>query len=458
MKHSQKGMDINNLEFQYAHDILQYTNESVFLTGKAGTGKSTFLKLISNNTNKKHIVLAPTGIAAINVKGETLHSFFQLPFGPLLPNDERLNNPRFSKQKVKLVKELDLLIIDEISMVRADIIDAIDKVLRKITKRKNQPFGGKQLLFVGDLFQLEPVVKNEEWPILENFYDTPYFFGARVFRELNLVNIELEKVYRQKDQAFIEVLNKVRNGISEPQLLNQLNKKADPTFRQKDQDFYITLTATRSVADKTNQKHLKALNGELKTYEGFIEGEFPSKNLPTDYYLKLKEGAQVMFVKNDYEGTDSEGETVARRWVNGTIGIVDSFEEGGINVKLENGEVYKVKQEKWESITYQYDESANKVIEEVKGSFWQYPLKLAWAVTIHKSQGMTFDQVIIDLGRGAFAAGQLYVALSRCTNLDGIVLKSEITPRDLIVRKEVIDFYKKMNDQQQIQELLRPKN
>ena len=453
MNQSSAKIDRNNLEFSYAYDLIQKTRESVFLTGKAGTGKSTFLKLISQETDKNHVILAPTGIAAINVKGETLHSFFQLPLGPVLPDDKRLNNPKFRKDKLKLIKKLDLIIIDEISMVRADIIDAIDKVLRVVTKQKNRPFGGKQLLFVGDLFQLEPVVTEDTWEILEQFYKTPFFFGARVFQAINLVNIELQKVYRQSDQAFIDLLNNLRNGEAKNKDLALLNERVDPWFEHAPESFYITLTTTRKIADNINKQNLTKLPGETSVFEGEITDNFPTKNLPTDQYLKLKEGAQVMFIRNDQEILD-EGESKARRWVNGTIGKVEHFDEDGIEVRLANDEVHKVKTAVWESIKYEFNDEKNQVEEKVQGTFRQYPLKLAWAVTIHKSQGLTFDQCIVDLGRGAFAAGQLYVALSRCRRLEGLILRSEVEDRDVIVRQAVLDFYQTMNDENLIQKLL----
>ncbi len=449
-----QNLDRQNLEFSYAYDLIQKTRESLFLTGKAGTGKSTFLKLISHETPKNHVILAPTGIAAINVKGETIHSFFQLPLGPILPDDNRLEHSKFRKAKIKLIKKLDLIIIDEISMVRADIIDAIDKVLRRITKQKNRPFGGKQLLFVGDLFQLEPVVTGETWEILDQFYDTPYFFGARVFKALNLVNIELQKVYRQTDEKFIHLLNGLRNGAVEGKYLKMLNQRVDPWFDPDPESFYITLTTTRNIADQINKKNLHKLNGEAKTFTGEILDNFPTKNLPTDYNLHLKKGAQVMFIRNDQEGSGENEENSDRRWVNGTIGKVEDFQEEGIMVKLPDDTVHCVKKTEWESIKYEFDEEKNQVVERVQGTFRQFPLKLAWAVTIHKSQGLTFDQCIIDLGRGAFAAGQLYVALSRCRTLKGLILRSEIAHKDAIVRKEVLDFYETMNDETLIKKLL----
>lgn len=441
-----QNMDFDNLEFQYAWDLVNETRESVFLTGKAGTGKSTFLRYISKNTKKRHIKLAPTGIASIHIQGETLHSFFQLPLGPLIPGDARLLEQKFRKKKKKIIQKLELIIIDEVSMVRADLLDALDRILRRVTGFKNKPFGGKQLLLVGDLFQLEPVVTGEEEEILNNFYDTSYFFGARVLKEIELVNIELQKVYRQKDENFIGLLNKIRSDQASWQVLNTLNRCYDPRFRPPEKGFYVTLSTTRRIADNTNHKQVETLKSKKHIFHGEIDGEFWVKSLPTDKKLILKEGAQVMFVRND-----STGE---RRWVNGTLGIVKSIEEDVIQVQVKNGEVHEVEQNVWDNYRYEFDEQENKIYPLVIGTFKQLPLKLAWAVTIHKSQGLTFNDVIIDLGWGAFAAGQLYVALSRCTTFNGIVLKKQLRFRDIIVKPEVIEYYKKMNDQRQIQTLL----
>lgn len=448
------NLDRQNLEFSYAYDLIQQTRESVFLTGKAGTGKSTFLKVISQETAKKHVILAPTGIAAINARGETIHAFFQLPLGPILPNDKRLKDVSMSRDKQKLINSLELIIIDEISMVRADVIDALDYVLRRITKQPNRPFGGKQLLFVGDLFQLEPVVTADTWQILSQFYGTPYFFGARVFNALNLVNIELQTVYRQADEAFIQLLNGIRNGhVSEDQL-QTLNQQVSSEQEPQPDEFSITLTTTHAIADRINSENLNQLEGRPVTIEGEIEGDFPFKSLPTAYELALKPGAQVIFIRNDYDGDLDAENGMVRRWVNGTIGKVDDMDENGIWVRLADDQVHQVQKETWERIQYDYDEKKKEVVEQVMGSFRQFPLKLAWAVTIHKSQGLTFERCRIDLGRGAFAGGQLYVALSRCRSLQGLTLKNPVRPRDIIVREEVRDFYQTMNDEAMIQNLL----
>lgn len=449
-----ENLDRQNLEFSYAYDLIQQTRESVFLTGKAGTGKSTFLRVISKETHKKHVILAPTGIAAINAKGETIHSFFRLPLGPVLPNDKRLGDISFSREKQKLIKSLDLIIIDEISMVRADIIDALDQVLRKVTKQRNRPFGGKQLLFVGDLFQLEPVLTNDDWEILGDFYNTPYFFGARVFSALNLVNIELQKVYRQADEAFLQLLNSIRNGKVTSEQLDKLNGQVKADDSTNPEDFTITLTTTHQIANQINTRNLQKLPGKSTIFEGEVEGDFPTKSLPTARELELKKGAQVIFIRNDYEGDLNAEAGIRRRWVNGTIAKIEDFDAYGIWVRLSDDRVEKVQQDTWERIRYKYDEKKQEVVEEVMGTFRQFPLKLAWAVTIHKSQGLTFDSCKIDLGRGTFAGGQLYVALSRCRSLDGITLKTPVRQKDVIVREEVQDFYRTMNDEQLIQNLL----
>jgi hypothetical protein len=450
-----ENLDRQNLEFSYAYDLIMQTRESVFLTGKAGTGKSTFLRVISQETDKNHVILAPTGIAAINAKGETIHGFFRLPLGPLLPNDKRLSDISLSRNKQKLINKLDLIIIDEISMVRADIIDALDSVLRRVTKQRNRPFGGKQLLFVGDLYQLEPVTTGEDWEILEDFYDTPYFFGARVFSALNLVNIELQKIYRQTDQTFVSLLNSIREGSITDQQLETLNEQVTTQDSGYADDFSITLTTTHQIANQINSRNLSKLPGDPFVLQGIIDGDFPEKNLPTAYELSLKPGAQVIFIRNDYEGQLDAQNGMARRWVNGTIGKVEEFNDQGLWIRLQDDSIEEVKQETWERIQYQYDDQKQEVVEQVKGSFIQYPLKLAWAVTIHKSQGLTFDNCYIDLGRGAFAGGQLYVALSRCRSLDGLGLRTKVRYRDVIVREEVKAFYQTMNDEQLIQNLLK---
>ncbi len=449
MDHFFENMAEENVEFQYAWSLINNTGHSVFLTGKAGTGKSTFLKYLYEKVAKKKIIAAPTGIAAIQVHGTTVHSLFQLPLGPLLPGDERIRQQKFRKKKKTLLQKTELIIIDEVSMLRADTMDAIDLVLRLVCEDQ-RPFAGKQLLLVGDLFQLEPVVSAADVSVLQDFYPNPYFFSAIVFQKLDLVNIELEQVYRQHDESFIRLLNQFRSNHVDWDDLEQLNDRYDPAFEPPDDSFYITLSGKRVLADMTNKKKLDQLPGTLRIYKGVIDGDFPVKNLPADMILQLKEKAQVIFVKNDL--------TPERRWVNGTVGIIDRLEADRIWVRLRNDKVHEISREDWEHVKYEYDSKKRRITEEVVGVYRQFPLKLAWSITIHKSQGLTFDRVIIDLGSGAFAAGQLYVALSRCTHFEGIKLRSRIRPQDVIIREEVVEFYENNNNIRMIERLLRSDN
>lgn len=447
-------LDTSNKEFQDALQLITHTRQSVFLTGKAGTGKSTFLKYICNHTKKKYVVLAPTGIAAINAGGVTLHSFFKLPFRPMLPDDPDLSLShgrifeffKYPKEKRKIIAEVDLIIIDEISMVRADIIDCVDRILRVYSGNMRLPFGGKQLLFVGDVFQLEPVVPSDQKEILSLFYASPFFFSARVFKDINLVPIELQKVYRQTDSVFINILDRIRNNAARKQELDTLNGRYFPSFEPQNEDMYITLATRRDQVDFINEKKLAELPGEEYVSVGKIEGDFPESSLPTQLNLSIKEQAQVIFIDNDYE----------RRWVNGTIGMVSGIDENGnVYVLLESGVEHLVEPTSWRNYKYKYNEKEKRIEEEIVGTFEQLPIRLAWAITVHKSQGLTFSRVVVDLTGGVFAGGQTYVALSRCTSLEGLVLKSKISSRDIFIRKEIVEFSQIFNNQALIEKSIK---
>ncbi|WP_270570402.1 ATP-dependent DNA helicase [Bacteroides eggerthii] len=447
--------DTQNKEFQDALNLIQYTRQSVFLTGKAGTGKSSFLRYICEHTKKKHVVLAPTGIAAINAGGSTLHSFFKLPFYPLLPDNPDFSLQRgriheffkYTKPHRKLLEELELIIIDEISMVRADIIDAVDRILRVYSRNLREPFGGKQILLVGDVFQLEPVVKGDEREILNRFYPTPYFFSARVFNQIDLVSIELQKVYRQTDATFVGVLDHIRNNTVGATDLQLLNTRYGTQIEESEADMYITLATRRDNVDHINDKKLAELPGEPVTFSGEITGDFPESSLPTSQELVLKPGAQIIFIKNDFD----------RRWVNGTIGIISGFDpfEETLYVITDDGKECDVKRESWRNIRYKYNEEKKQIEEEELGTFTQYPIRLAWAITIHKSQGLTFSRAVIDFTGGVFAGGQAYVALSRCTSLEGIQLKKPVSRADVFVRPEIIGFAERFNNRQAIDRALK---
>ncbi len=417
-----------NEEFRDILERLETSNTSMFITGRAGTGKSTLLRLFRETTNKKVVVVAPTGIAALNVQGQTIHSFFGFPPRPLTKAEIK---PRRFKH---LYKRLDTIIIDEISMVRADMLDNIDYFLRINGGNPNLPFGGKQVVFFGDLFQLPPVVSREEAPYFQQQYSSPYFFSAEVFLNFELEKFELSQVFRQEERGFVRLLDTIRMrrfDYDDLETLNERYLEDSPSSV----DGYVTLTTRNSIVNEINSRRLKQLDGIELTYTGSVEGDFSTRVFPTDIILKLKEGAQVMFVKNDPK----------KRFVNGTIGQIVELQERLVRVAVPKPDgqlkVIDLEQVEWEILRYQVkgDELEAKPI----GKFKQYPLRLAWAMTIHKSQGKTFDQVLLDLGKGAFAPGQTYVALSRCTTLGGIILKQPIRPRDVLIDERIVEYYER---------------
>lgn len=436
-----------NKELDLARDFVEKTNKNIYLTGKAGTGKTTFLHQIKQSTFKRTVVVAPTGVAAINAGGVTIHSFFQLPFGPIMPGQlyskdkksySQAKVQKFSKRKINMIRSLDLLIIDEISMVRADLLDGIDQVLRRF-KNSDQVFGGTQLLMIGDLQQLAPVVKNEEWELLRNYYETAFFFSSKAFIESQAIGIELKHIYRQANQSFINILNQIRNNNLDENNLKLLNDRFQADFSPKPEEGYITLTTHNRKAQKINESEIKKLSTPLRTYKAKIEGDFPEYNYPNKEHLELKVGAQVMFIKND--------SSPDRKYFNGKIGRITALDKSGVSVRCpdEEEEIW-TQTESWHQIKYSLDKN-NEIKEDIQGIYTQIPLRLAWAITIHKSQGLTFDKAIID-AEASFAHGQTYVALSRCRTLEGIVLLSRINKQGIIQDSRVISFSHEVENHQ----------
>lgn len=420
-----------NPEFQNALDMMEETDKNIFITGRAGTGKSTLLNYFQHNTKKNVIVLAPTGVAAVNVGGQTIHSFFHFKPGVTLAAIRKKRAA--GKEKTSIYKKLTTLVVDEVSMVRADLLDCVDKFLRLNGSDSKKPFGGVQMIFIGDLYQLPPVVTGTEREIFKSLYSSPYFFSAKVMQELDLEFIELEKVYRQKDNEFVRLLNSVRNNSATDDDIALFNKRCNPSFEISTDEFYISLTSTNDMSDRINEQRLAHLPGRVWKAQGIVEGDFGKESMPTAEELKLKKGAQIMLLNNDSYG----------RWINGTIGKVLGFEkdeEGEVMIEalLDNGETVEISPYKWE--IYRYFLKDDELKSESVGSFIQYPVRLAFAVTIHKSQGKTFEKAVIDVGRGTFAHGQMYVALSRCTTLDGMVLKQPLKKSHVLMDWQVVKF------------------
>lgn len=418
-----------NSELRHAWDFVEHTGISIFLTGKAGTGKTTFLRTLKEKSSKRSIIVAPTGVAAINAGGMTIHSFFQLPLSPFVPEANFKNRFDYSKEKRKIIRTLDLLIIDEISMVRSDVLDAIDSVLRRFREHE-KPFGGVQLLMIGDLQQLTPVVTPEDEVILQRYYDTSYFFGSKALRSISYVTIELTHVYRQQDEEFITLLNNIREGQVSETDLKRLNERFNPNFEPEVGSDYIRLTTHNKMAESYNEVQLHNLPSKACTFIAEADGNFPEYNYPADFKLTLKRGAQVMFIRNDNNG----------RYYNGRIGHVTHIDNEKILVLCPGDDKeIEVQQETWENTKYSLNEKTKQIEAEVQGTFKQYPLRLAWAITIHKSQGLTFEHAIID-AQSSFAAGQVYVALSRCKTLEGLILASPISSSAIINDNLVMNY------------------
>ncbi|MGQ7855379.1 HRDC domain-containing protein [Pedobacter sp. WC2501] len=427
-------------------DFLATTNQPVFLTGKAGTGKTTLLRKIRDTTKKNFAIVAPTAVAAINAGGVTLHSFFQIPFGPLVPvvYENAETNFKYSDEKTRLLRCLDLLIIDEISMVRVDLIDFVDRTLKRV-KGSNRPFGGVQVLMIGDLYQLSPIF-HDAWHILGSYYSSPYFFDSLIFRSTPMLTFTLDKVYRQSDPVFLDILNGMRENSLDAGLLAKLNERYDPSLDQEWKDDYITLTTHNQLVNEINQGCLEKLAGEIFEFKADVSGDFPKDAYPTDEKLQLKLGAQVIFIKNDSSGK--------KQFYNGKAAKITAISQDSIKVTFTSGggEI-EVEKEIWQNVKYSLSDEENKIDETSTGSFSQYPFKLAWAITVHKSQGLTFDQAIVDVST-AFTHGQAYVALSRCRSLEGLILKSPVVPENIITDAKVISFTKAAHQDKPTAELL----
>ncbi|MDA1060580.1 MAG: DEAD/DEAH box helicase [bacterium] len=441
----QTKIEIND-DFKRALDLMENSDKSLFITGNAGTGKSTLLEYFKETTYKKVAILAPTGVAALNVEGQTIHSFFLIP--PNITPDKVLEH-KLNAKRIKLISNLDMIIIDEASMLRADLLDCIDVSLRFYRQEESLPFGGVQMVFIGDLYQLPPVVAGpEEKDLFSNHYNSPYFFSAKSLQNFDMIFLELEKIYRQTDNSFISLLNKVRDNSINQQELSLLNQRQITNGQlSENKEFVITLTTTNAAADQKNLEELKKLSASSKSFSGELEGEFSNRSLPTQMELELKEGAQVMMLNNDPGG----------RWVNGSIGKIskitwDDLEmDDVLMVNLDNGKKVKICKYDWNIYKYFFNEDTQKIDTTIAGSFHQFPLRLAWAVTIHKSQGKTFEKVIIDIGRGTFAHGQIYVALSRCTSLEGITLKKPIEKRHIWMDYKITRFFESLRQERSTQ-------
>ncbi len=447
--------DLDGLEFEIAEQFALQTDQHIFLTGKAGSGKTTLLKQIAEKTTKNFMIAAPTGVAAINAGGVTIHSLFHFPFTSLIPSNDfadvniatnrrlLLSHLRFNKEKKKVLEELELLIIDEVSMVRADILDAIDFALQ-LVRRNKKPFGGVQVMLIGDMYQLPPVVRDYEWQILKSYYSSPYFFDSLVWQNMNAVQVELKKIFRQQDEKFLSILNNIREKQMEPEDYEYLEKRYKPAFNPTEEG-YILLSTHNRKADNVNEYELRKLLARSHSFSARIEGEFPESMYPCDTNLNLKEGAQVMFIKNDVE---------SGKYFNGKLAVVKSISGDSITVTFnDTKENFLLTRETWENISYSIEKGTEKIQKEELGTFTQYPLRLAWAITIHKSQGLTFDKVIIDAGQ-SFAAGQVYVALSRCRTLEGIVLHSRITQSALFNDEKINSFSQSHHKTSELQNVL----